>query len=207
MPSQREQYGSTVHLFIDAGRSPRKITSMSITFVNGLWKSVEAPEVFSSLSRFPLLPSRRSFPAHSFGYTRPSSGSGFVLAVLHIHNSGSENTCSHNPLGKHCQIMFLRTFGGRRPPTVAFPQGGGGRAPCYPRWAPNMVSPVSCKRVIRVDVRAPFVRGRLGAQRHAQKYLRVICRTRSPGDGVRGLDASLRWDSVTRSFPLVSEMS
>jgi hypothetical protein len=38
--------------------------------------------------------------------------------VLHIHNSGSENTCSHNPLGKHCQIMFLRTFGGRRPPTI-----------------------------------------------------------------------------------------
>ena len=52
-----------------------------------------------------------------------------------------------------------------------------------------------------------FVGGRLGAQRHAQKYMRVICRTRSPGDGVRGLDASLRWDSVTRSFPLVSEMS
>ena len=49
--------------------------------------------------------------------------------------------------------------------------------------------------------------GRLGAQRHAQKYLRVICRTRSPGDGVRGLDASLRWDSVTGSLPLVSEMS
>jgi hypothetical protein len=78
-------------------------------------------------------------------------------------------------------------------PCVAFPQGGGGggEAPWCPRWAPNMVSPVSCKRVIRVDVRAPFVRGRLGAQRHAQKYLRVICRTRSPGDGVRGLDASL----------------
>jgi hypothetical protein len=54
-----------------------------------------------------------------------------------------------------------------------------------------MVSPVSCKRVILVDVRAPFVRDRLGAQRHAQKYLRVIYRTRSPGDGVRGLDASL----------------
>jgi hypothetical protein len=48
MTSPREQYGSTVHLFIDAGRSPRKITSMSITFVNGLWKSIEDPEVFSS---------------------------------------------------------------------------------------------------------------------------------------------------------------
>jgi hypothetical protein len=71
-------------------------------------------------------------------------------------------------------------------PCVAFPQGGGGKAPCCPRWAPNMVSPVSCRWVIRVDVRAPFVGGRLGAQRHAQKYLRVICRTRSPGDGVRG---------------------
>jgi hypothetical protein len=70
-----------------------------------------------------------------------------------------------------------------------------------------MVSPMSCWRVIRVDARAPFVRGRLEARRHAQKYLRVICRTRSPIDGVRGLDASLRWDSVTRSFPLVSEMS
>jgi hypothetical protein len=54
-----------------------------------------------------------------------------------------------------------------------------------------MVSPVSCWRVIRVDARAPFVRGRQEAWRHAQKYLRVICRTQSPFDGVRGLDASL----------------
>jgi hypothetical protein len=42
--------------------------------------------------------------------------------VLHIHNSESENTCSYNSLGKHCQIMFLRTFGGRRPPTVLITQ-------------------------------------------------------------------------------------
>jgi hypothetical protein len=54
-----------------------------------------------------------------------------------------------------------------------------------------MVSPVSCRQVIRVDAHAPFARGRLGAQRRAQKYVRVICRTRSPVDGVRGLDASL----------------
>jgi hypothetical protein len=54
-----------------------------------------------------------------------------------------------------------------------------------------MVFPVRCWRVIRVDARAPFVRGRLEARRHAQKYLGVICRTRSPFDGVRGLDASL----------------
>jgi hypothetical protein len=54
-----------------------------------------------------------------------------------------------------------------------------------------MVSPVSCWWVIRADVHAPFVSSRLEAQRRAQKYLLVICRTRSPVDGVRGLDASL----------------
>jgi hypothetical protein len=34
MPSQREQYGSTVHLFIGTRRSPCKITLMPITFAN-----------------------------------------------------------------------------------------------------------------------------------------------------------------------------
>ena len=34
MPSQREQYGSTVHLFIGTGRSPCKITPMPFTFAN-----------------------------------------------------------------------------------------------------------------------------------------------------------------------------
>jgi hypothetical protein len=61
--------------------------------------------------------------------------------------------------------------------------------------------------VIRVDARAPFVRGRLVARGALQKYLRVIRRTQSPFDGVRGLDASLWWDSVTKSFSWVSEMS
>jgi hypothetical protein len=34
MPSQREQYGSTVHLFIGTRRNPCKITSMPFTFIN-----------------------------------------------------------------------------------------------------------------------------------------------------------------------------
>jgi hypothetical protein len=34
MPSQREQYGSTVQLFIGTGRSPCKITLMPFTFAN-----------------------------------------------------------------------------------------------------------------------------------------------------------------------------
>jgi hypothetical protein len=34
MPSQREQYGSTVHLFIGTGCSPCKITLVPFTFIN-----------------------------------------------------------------------------------------------------------------------------------------------------------------------------
>ena len=34
MPSQCEQYGSTVHLFIGTGRSLCKITLMPFTFIN-----------------------------------------------------------------------------------------------------------------------------------------------------------------------------
>jgi hypothetical protein len=42
MPSPREQYESTVHLFIGKGRSPCRITFMPFTFINNS----------SSLSRF-----------------------------------------------------------------------------------------------------------------------------------------------------------
>jgi hypothetical protein len=34
MPSQREQYRDTVHLFIDTGHNPYKITFMPFTFDN-----------------------------------------------------------------------------------------------------------------------------------------------------------------------------
>jgi hypothetical protein len=54
-------------------------------------------------------------------------------------------------------------------PVSPFRKEEGGKAPCCPRRALNMVSPVSCWRVIRVDARAPFVRGRLEARRRAPK--------------------------------------
>jgi hypothetical protein len=70
-----------------------------------------------------------------------------------------------------------------------------------------MVFPVSCWRVIRVDARAPFDKGRLVAQRRAPKVPAGDLPDPDPFDRVRGLDASLRWDSVTKLFLLVSEMS
>jgi hypothetical protein len=48
-------------------------------------------------------------------------------------------------------------------PLSPFRKEEGGKAPCYPRRAPNTVFLVSCYRVIRVDARAPFNKGRLVA--------------------------------------------
>jgi hypothetical protein len=58
-----------------------------------------------------------------------------------------------------------------------------------------------------VDTQAPFDNGRLVAQRRAPKVPIGDLPDLDPFDRVRGLDASLRWDSATKSFPLVSEMS
>jgi hypothetical protein len=62
MSSQREQYGSTVDLFIGTGRSPCKITPMPFTFANNsivihqglnslfIFKSVSFSAIMSKLS-------------------------------------------------------------------------------------------------------------------------------------------------------------
>jgi hypothetical protein len=59
--------------------------------------------------------------------------------------------------------------------------------------------------VIRVDARAPFDKGQLVAQRRAPKV--PAGDLSDPFDRIQGLDASLWWDSVTKSLLLVSEMS
>jgi hypothetical protein len=61
--------------------------------------------------------------------------------------------------------------------------------------------------MIRVDARAPFDKGWLVAQRRAPKVHAGDLLDLVPFDRVRGLDASLRWDSITKSLLLVSKMS
>jgi hypothetical protein len=68
MPSQREQYGSTVHLFIGTGHSPCKITFRPFVFDDNsivIYRGLNSLFLFKSVSSF--LPSCRSFLAHSFG--------------------------------------------------------------------------------------------------------------------------------------------
>jgi hypothetical protein len=58
-----------------------------------------------------------------------------------------------------------------------------------------------------VDACAPFDKGQLVTQRCAPKVTTGDLPDPNPFDRVRGLDASLWWDSVTKSLLLVSEMS
>jgi hypothetical protein len=82
-------------------------------------------------------------------------------------------------------------------PSSPFCKEEGGKAPCYPRWALNMVFPVSSYRVVRADARAPFDKGRLVARRRVPKVPAGDSLDPDPFDRVRGLGASLRWDSIT----------
>jgi hypothetical protein len=53
----REQYDVTVHLFIHTGRSPGKITSVSLTFTVDPKATIKDQVVFSPLGRFHFSPS------------------------------------------------------------------------------------------------------------------------------------------------------
>jgi hypothetical protein len=77
MPSQPEQYGSTVHLFIGTRRSPCKITLMPFTFANNsivIRRGLDSLFPFKLVSFSVIMP--KSLP-HSFGFV-PS----FISLVL-----------------------------------------------------------------------------------------------------------------------------
>jgi hypothetical protein len=93
MPSQREQYRVTVHLFIGTGCNPCKITPMPFTSANNsiiIHRGLNSLFLFRSVSSF--LPSCRSFLVHSFGSV-PS----FVLFVF-LHTAIL--TCPKGPCPK-----------------------------------------------------------------------------------------------------------
>ena len=86
--------------------------------------------------------------------------------------------------------------------------------PRYPRWARAVALPVSCYRVVRVEARTPFAKGRLAVQRHTPRVLEDVssgCRGRSlglggsvpPYDGIPFRD-SLPVSDTTEGVPSVS---
>jgi hypothetical protein len=123
---QREQYIVTVHLFIGTGRSPEKITFMSLMFTLNHNVSYQG---LSSL--FPL----RSFPPLIFVIIlgRSSFSHSFSVHPYHLRVVSSYRTCLYHkrrPSSKaevfcnslcHTEniwlVTFFRTFGRGRPPT------------------------------------------------------------------------------------------
>jgi hypothetical protein len=77
IPDQREQYGSTVHLFIGTGHSPCKITLMPFTFANDsivIHRGLNSLFPFKSVPLSAIMP---KLPCASFG-----SAPTFVFFVL-----------------------------------------------------------------------------------------------------------------------------
>jgi hypothetical protein len=59
MPSRREQYGGTVHLFIGTGRSPCKITPIPFTFANNsiaIHRGLDSLFIFKSVFFSAIMP-------------------------------------------------------------------------------------------------------------------------------------------------------
>ena len=59
MPSQREQYGGTVHLFIGTGHNPYNITFMPFTFDNNsivIYRGLNSLFIFKSVSFSATMP-------------------------------------------------------------------------------------------------------------------------------------------------------
>jgi hypothetical protein len=98
--NQHEQYGVTVHLFIDTGHSLCKITFMPFMFttdIRTIYRGLNSLFLFKSV---PFLLLSRSFLARSFG-----AGSTFVPTMLsyceQLHPE-FEGSCTYIKLGKHC---------------------------------------------------------------------------------------------------------
>ena len=107
----------TVHLFIGIGRSLCKITFMPFMFtidLRTIYRGLNSLFLFKSV---PFLLLSRSFLARSFG-----AGSTFIPTMLFILCTASFRVRRFLYIyytWETLLIMFLRTLGRRRPPTVA----------------------------------------------------------------------------------------
>jgi hypothetical protein len=103
MPSQREQYGDTVHLFIDTGHSPYKITFMPFTFGSN---SVVIHRGLNSLFIFKSVSFSASVPKLSCSHLRRCINLRIILGFCYCDSDSSPKVpvhtlCSRNTV-KSC---------------------------------------------------------------------------------------------------------
>jgi hypothetical protein len=101
IPRQREQYRSTVHLFIGTGRSPCKITLMPFAFINNsivILRGLTWLFIFKSVPLFCCHAEALHVASWSL---HPSSRSSSISVKLRLDHAfvylqpDSEDTCSH----------------------------------------------------------------------------------------------------------------
>jgi hypothetical protein len=100
MPNQREQYGGTVHLFIDTGHSSYKITFMPFTFGNN---SIVIHRGLNSLFIFKSVSFSATTPKLYRSYLRRCTNLRIILGFSYcdtdsspkipVHTLCSKNTC------------------------------------------------------------------------------------------------------------------
>jgi hypothetical protein len=103
MPNQCLQYGGTVHLFIDTGHSPYKITFMPFTFGNN---SIVIHRGLNSLSIFKSVSFSASTPKLSRSHLRRCINLRIILGFSHCDSDSSPKVpvhtlCSRNTV-KSC---------------------------------------------------------------------------------------------------------
>ena len=92
MPSQREQYGGTVHLFIGTGRSPYKITFMPFTFGSN---SIVIHRGLNSLFIFKSVSFSATTPKLSRSYLRRCINLRITLGSSYCDNDSSPKIPVH----------------------------------------------------------------------------------------------------------------
>jgi hypothetical protein len=116
MPSQREQYRVTVHLFIGTGRNPCKIRPMPFTSANNsiiIHRGLNSLFIFKSVSLFTIMLKLFYTQLRLHAILRTPSVLLHVVVLTQVRRYLFTH-CTPETLLK---IMFLRTFGSRRPPT------------------------------------------------------------------------------------------
>jgi hypothetical protein len=99
MPSQREQYGSTVHLFIGTGRSPCKITPMPFTFAND---SIVTHRCLNSLFLFKSI---------SFSAIMPKLSCALFRLCANLRVLCASSHCGSNPSPKiPVHVLYSRNI-------------------------------------------------------------------------------------------------
>jgi hypothetical protein len=107
MPSRREPYGGTVHLFIGAGHSPCKITPMPFTFGSDsivIYRGLNGLFIFKSVSfsaitpkAFLLTASALYQPSYSLGFSHCGADSSPKIPVHTLYSRNIVKSCFWGP--------------------------------------------------------------------------------------------------------------